>query len=174
MIIIKEMCLDDITSDMLSDFHHHQLITETWVKNHEWELVKTSDLREWNVEKRQWIPEYLKEQIGCGGSVVAAYDDDILIGFGSVDGCLAGESAKYANLTMLFVDDNWKRKGIGRKLFEKLCMCARRMEADRLFISSIASAETVAFYFSMGCEDASEVIPAYVDTEQDRYLEYSI
>ena len=174
MIKTKELYVNDITSDMLSDFHHHQLITEKWVKNHVWELVETSELREWDDEKRLWIPNYLKEQIGRGSSVVAAYDGDVLIGFGSLDGCLAGESAKYANLTMLFVDDKWKRKGIGKNLFDKLCMCARNMGADKLFISSIASAETVAFYFSMGCEDAGEIIPAYVDTEQDRYLEYSI
>ena len=174
MIYIRELKSDDIASDMLLNFNHHQLITEKWVKNHVWELVKTSELREWDDEKRQWIPEYLKKQIERGGSVVAAYDGDVLIGFGSVDGCLAGESAKNANLTMLFVDDKWKRKGIGKKLFIKLCMCARNMGAEKLFISSIASAETVAFYFSMGCEDAGEIIPAHVDTEQDRYMEYSL
>ena len=46
------------------------------------------------------------------------------------------------------------------------------MKADKLFISAIPAVETIAFYFSMGCEDTMEMIPEYVDTEQDRYLEY--
>lgn len=46
------------------------------------------------------------------------------------------------------------------------------MMADKLFISAIPAVETIAFYFSMGCEDTMEMIPEYVDTEQDRYLEY--
>ena len=44
-----------------------------------------------------------------------------LVGFCSVDGRLAGKTVKYANLTMLFVDDKWKRKGVGRRLFDKIC-----------------------------------------------------
>lgn len=79
---------------------------------------------------------------------------------------------KHANLTMLFVDDKWQRKGIGRLLFHEICIYARRLGAEKLFISAIPSIETISFYHSLGCTDADEVIPEYVDTEEDRYLEY--
>jgi len=137
-------------------------------------LTEASDLREWDKEKRIWISEYLCQQMKRGGSTVAAFDGDVLVGFCCVDGYLLGKTAKYANLTMLFVDDKWKRKGIGRKLFEKNCRNAAKMKADKLFISGIPSLETVAFYFNMGCEDAKEIISEYIDTEQDRYLEFSL
>lgn len=173
MIEVKNLTTEDISSGMLLNFHHHQIITEKWVNSSgKWELVKTSDLREWNEEKRKWISEYLCRQIERGGSVVAAYAGDILAGFCCVDGCLAGKTAKYANMTMLFVDDNWKRKGVGRKLFENICIFAKRMNADKLFISAIPSADTIAFYFRIGCEDAREIISEYVDTDEDRYLEF--
>ena len=48
------------------------------------------------------------------------------------------------------------------------------MNADKLFISAIPSFETVSFYLSMGCKDANEIIFEYVDTDEDRYLEYSL
>ena len=48
------------------------------------------------------------------------------------------------------------------------------MKADKLFISAVPSFETVAFYFSMGCQDTQELIEEYMDTEHDRYLEYSL
>ena len=173
MIKIKSLTMNDIAPEMLLNFNHHQVINEKWVKkNKTWELTTTSELREWNDEKRIWISDYLRQQIERGGSAVGAFAEDILVGFCCVDGFLAGNTAKYANITMLFVDDNWKRKGVGKKLFERICLCAVKMKADKLFISAIPSFDTIAFYHYMGCEDAKEIISEYVDTEQDRYLEY--
>ena len=172
---IKDLTTDDITLDMLLNFNHRQIITKQWVKcNNTWELTETSSIREWNKEKRIWIPKYLCQQIERGGAAVAAFDSDTFIGFCCMDGGLAGEGAKYANMTMLFVDDNWKRKGVGKKLFSRICMHAAEMKADKLFISAVPSFETIAFYFSMGCQDTQELIEEYMDTEYDRYLEYSL
>lgn len=175
MIRISDLFIDGIESDMFLNFNHHQLITKKWVKkDNKWELVDADNLREWSKEKRIWITKYLNEQIERGGSVKIAYDGGILVGFCSVDGYLLGNTARYANLTMLFVDDEWKRNGIGKCLFEEICKSAVKMNAEKLFISAIPSLETIAFYFSMGCEDAKEIISEYIDTENDRYLEYSL
>ena len=175
MIEVKDLTINDISSDMLLNFNHRQIITDKWVnRNNRWELAATSDLREWNTKKRIWISDYLRQQIERGGSVVAAFAGDILVGFCCVDGYLVGKTAKYANMTMLFVDDKWKRKGVGRKLFEKICIYAKRMNADKLFISAIPSFDTIAFYFNVGCEDAREIISEYVDTDKDRYLEFAL
>ena len=70
-------------------------------------------------KKKKWISQYLQQQIERGGFVVAAFDEDILIGFCSIDGYLLGKTAKYANMTMLFVDDRYKRKGIEKNCFLK-------------------------------------------------------
>ncbi|MDO4332488.1 MAG: GNAT family N-acetyltransferase [Eubacteriales bacterium] len=78
------------------------------------------------------------------------------------------------SIFLLFVDDEWKRKGVGKALFEAICKCAFVNGADKLFISAIPSVETIAFYFSMGCTDAEEIITDYIDTENDRYLEYRL
>ena len=98
----------------------------------------------------------------------------MLVGFACIDGELLGKTANYANLTMLFVDNEWKRKGVGKKLFHEICKCAVKMKAEKLYISAVPSFETVAFYFSMGCEDTKEVIEDFVDTKQDRCMEYSL
>ena len=173
MIEYKTLSVTDIVPDMLINFNHYQRIKKKWVRNNKvWELRDASDMREWNHEKRIWITEYLRRQIERGGSVVVAFNGDIIVGFCCVDGYLLGKTAKYANMTMLFVDDNWKRKGIGKKLFHEICKCAVNMQADKLYISAIPSVETIAFYFSMGCEDTKEMIADYMDTENDRYLEY--
>lgn len=48
------------------------------------------------------------------------------------------------------------------------------MGAEKLFISAVPSEETVAFYIAMRCRDAEEMIPEFVDTPEDRYLEYDL
>ncbi len=175
MMEIKNLTIKDISSDMLLNFNHRQIITKKWVRRTDrWELTKAFELREWDEEKRKWIAAYLGRQIERGGLVIAAFAENILVGFCSVDGGLSGNTAKYANMTMLFVDDNWKRKGIGRNLFERICVCAAKLNADKLFISAIPSRETIAFYFALGCEDAGEIVTEYVDTDEDRYLEYAL
>ena len=173
MVKIIPLNTKNIASEMLFDFCHHQVITKTYIHdNNEWKTTDTHILREWSLEKKKWISQYLQQQIERGGFAVAAFDEDILIGFCSIDGCLLGKTAKYANMTMLFVDDRYKRKGIGKKLFFEICNRARQLKADKIFISAIPSVETVNFYFHIGCKDAMEMIPEYVDTKQDRSMEF--
>lgn len=115
-------------------------------------------LREWSAEKRKWITEYMLRQ-SIGAALCLAH---IVMKDGSafccIDGVISGETAKYANLTMLFADDYWKRRGIGKLLFQKVCRYAFTIGAEELFISAIPSAETIAFYQSMGCTDANEIL----------------
>lgn len=173
MISIIELDSGKIQQNMLMDFHHQQIIKRKWIMDNDWKLVGCSDLREWSIEKRIWITHYLQQQVKRGGTVLGAFEKEVLVGFCCIDGYLLGKTAQYANLTMLFIDDEWKRQGIGKLLFENICKCAVKMKADKLFISAIPSFETIAFYFNMGCVDAKEIIQEYVDTENDRYLEFS-
>lgn len=170
---IKQLTIADITPGLLDGFVHCQKITRKWVKkNNVWELSEASILREWSNEKRIWIKEYMCQQIDRGGITVGAFFHKQLAGFCCVDGIVSGRLAKYANLTMLFVDDNWKRNGIGKLLLQEARKHACRLGAEKIFISAIPSQETIAFYFKMGCADASEIVEPFVDSEDDRYLYY--
>ncbi len=174
-ISLRRLNISDLHPQMLIDFHKIQSITSKWVKKDgAWELEKASALRQWDEAKKVWMAQYLRQQLDRNGCVLGAFENNRLIGFAAVDGGIKGQSGKYANLTLLFIDDNWKRRGIGTKLFRQACLCAAGMGADKLFISAVPSYETVAFYFKMGCLDAEEVIDEFVDTEFDRYLEYSL
>lgn len=174
-VVIKRLHTSDISPGLLDTFSHSQKITKKWIKyREEWVLTDVSILREWSPEKRIWISEYMSRQINHGGITVGAFYGAQLVGFCCVDGVLSGDSAKYANLTMLFIDDAWKRNGIGKMLFQKACRHAMVLGAEKLFISAIPSVETIAFYLKMGCCDAKEIVEVFVDSEDDRYLEIQI
>lgn len=174
-VVIKVLNSSDIYPEMFADFRHRKVITEKWVKiEGHYELIKTDEVAEWGKEKKIWVSSYMNQQIKNGGQVAAAFSGDRIIGFASLGGDIEEASGKYVNLTMLFVDDEWQRQGVGTALFRRICALAKGMKADKIFISAVPSRETIAFYFKMGCRDASCVPENFVDTEDDRYLEYDL
>ena len=99
---------------------------------------------------------------------MGGFAGDLLAGFLALDGRFGGAAGRTLNLAMLFVDDRYQR------LFAAGMERARRMGAETVFLSAVPTEETVAFYFAMGCEDAEEVVPKFVDTPDDRYLRFSL
>lgn len=174
-ITIRFLKPSDIYPQMLQSFHHKQVISNKWIKKEEhYELIDTHEVREWDTDKRVWITQYLCQQMNRGGFALGAFCGNRMVGFASLDGILKGIPEKYANLTMLFVDDEWRRQGIGKGLFKQICLCAEKMKADKVFISAIPSFDTISFYLKLGCTDAQYIVDSFVDTQQDRYLEYSL
>jgi len=171
---VRRLHKNEIGTDFLKEFGHRQHITRQWIKCADNWLMEDCDLlREWQDEKRVWLAEYLSEQ-SEKGAVFGAFDGAQLTGFCAVDNTLSGNTAKYVNLTLLFVDDARQREGIGRQLFNAACGYALEIGAEKLFISAVPSYETVAFYFALGCIDASEIIEEFIDTEEDRNMEFNL
>jgi len=172
MTIYRKITQNEIHMNYFASFKHNQQWNRQWVKqDNVWVLKQIEGSRSWPFEKRVWISQYLKEQIHNGGFTIGAFQDNQIIAFVCVDGKIIDD---YANLTMLFVDDGFKRLGIGRKLFEIAKKEALLNGAKKIFISAIPSEETILFYFSVGCKDAERIILDFVDTEKDRYLEISL
>ena len=174
-ITIRLLTPSDIYPEMLESFNRKQIISDKWVKNgNRYELIKTDEVRDWSSEKKIWLSQYLLQQMNSGGFAAGAFAESKFVGFSCLDGVLQGIAEKYVNLAMLFVDDDWKRKGIGKMLFTQMCLCAEQMKADKIFISAIPAYDTISFYLNLGCVDAQYVIDSFVDTENDRYLEYNL
>ena len=166
---VRKLIAADLRPGLLDDFNHVQNWTEQWVRTDTgWQLEPLSASRFWDAEKRGWMVSYLQEHLDRGGKLFGAFDGGRLIGFAAVDSPVV---EGYAPLSLLFVDDRYKRKGLGNALFRCAAAAATELGARKLFISSIPSKETVAFYFAMGCTDAMQCIPAFVDSETDRWLE---
>lgn len=172
MIVYRKMVAEDLCDSTLAYFCHNQIWHRQWVKKeNRWVLEEHDGSRCWDAEKRVWVSGYIKEQLQRGGRAVAAFDGEQLVAFACVDGKLQGDSVRYANLAMIFVDDRYQKRGIGKKLMNTVKKDAIEMGADILFVSAIPSEETVAFYLSIGCRDAERIIPEFVDAEKDRLLE---
>ena len=165
----------DISDRFLDGFHHIQEWTKQYRrKDNTLELFDVFKTRVWSDEKRLWIASYLKDTVENGGIVLGAFEGEVLVGFAAIDGAVRGNVGRYINLSMLFVDDHHKRRGIGKALLNHSISEAKKLGGEKLFISSIPSFETVSFYLSMGAVFASEIVENLVDTEEDIYLEIKL
>lgn len=59
-------------------------------------------------------------------------------------------------------------------LFLNAVNIGKKKGAEKFFISSVPSEETIAFYQMFGARDAEEIIEDFVDTPNDRYMEFSL
>lgn len=173
--LIRKVNPAELDGAFLWDFDTYQCYHKMWEKKDgTWGLKRTHIVRQWNDGKKLQITSYLKWLLQEGGHVLGAFAEDRLVGFLALDRDFGGAEREYLNLSMLFVDARYQRRGVGRYLFGECVKTASALGARKLFISSIPAENTVAFYFAMGCRDAEEVIPQWVDMPYDRYLEYSI
>lgn len=162
----------DISDRFLDGFHHIQEWTKQYRrKDNTLELFDVFKTRVWSDEKRIWIASYLKDTVENGGIVLGAFEGEVLVGFAAIDGAVRGNVGRYINLSMLFVDDHHKRRGIGKALLNHSISEAKKLGGEKLFISSIPSFETVSFYLSNKAEFSKETIDEFIDTEEDIYLE---
>lgn len=162
----------DISDRFLDGFHHIQEWTKQYRrKDNALELFDVFKTRVWSDEKRLWIASYLKDTVENGGIVLGAFEGKVLVGFAAIDGAVRGNVGRYINLSMLFVDDHHKRRGIGKALLNHSISEAKKLGGEKLFISSIPSFETVSFYLSNKAEFSKETIDEFIDTEEDIYLE---
>jgi GNAT superfamily N-acetyltransferase len=92
-----------------------------------------------------------------GGTLVGAFDTDALAGFAIYQPHLA---AGMANLSVLYVSRNYRRKGLGSLLAGEVARLARADGARRLYVSATQSGPTIEFYRSHGFEPTDEPNPA--------------
>jgi len=117
----------------------------------------------------------LKETFKDGGFALGAFDGERLIGFCSVNREIFGSHYKYVLLDQIFISAEYKRKGIGKRLFLMSTEQAKLWGADKFYICAGSSEDTLAFYNSLGCVEAVEINQGlYEADENDVQLEYDL
>jgi GNAT superfamily N-acetyltransferase len=106
-----------------------------------------------------WRP--LLEQ---GGTLLGAFDGDVLSGFAIYRARIAEGTA---NLAVLHVSRSHRRRGVGALLAREVARRARADGAGRLYVSATPSVSTVEFYRSLGFEPTDEPDPTLFALEPE-------
>lgn len=91
-----------------------------------------------------------------GGTLIGAFDGDVLVGFAIYRPQL---EEGMANLAVLHVSRSHRRRGIASRLTGEVARLARSHGAGRLYVSATPSGPTVEFYRSHGFEPTDEPNP---------------
>ena len=104
-----------------------------------------------------------------------AFDGGRIIGFAIVSHRIFGTASRYVQLVCFQISEEYRRQGIGRKLFSLACEEARRLGAEKLYISAHSSKESQAAYRALGCTPAEEVNEGLAAAEPfDVQMEYRL
>ncbi len=97
------------------------------------------------------------------------------MGFASVENKPLGSRNQYRELRYLHVSREHRGRGLGRQLFRLCCEAARQLGAEKLYIGAHPAVETQAFYASLGCVPAAEIVPEILALEpRDLQLECTL
>ncbi len=174
-ITYKELTIDECSR--IKEIDASQYIKRAWrTVNEERQLVEI------NYQDPTWPNGYehhydnLKRTILNQGSAIGAFDSEgRLVGFATVDRHFFGDSYNYVLLDQLFVTLENRGKGLGKTLFTLSSKAARDWNADKIYICAGSAEETIAFYFAIGCTEASEINKEFYESDpRDFQMEFSL
>ena len=172
----KRLDNHNFTGHSLDDFVRRQTVTECWRKiDNDWKLVTNVYEENWSQAQCREIAEDVVHHINLDQTGFGAFDGERIIGFATVSHRIFGAAARYVQLVCFQISEEYRRQGIGRKLFSLACEEARRLGADKLYISAHSSKESQAAYRALGCTPAEEVNEGLAAAEPfDVQMEYRL
>ncbi len=167
---------NNFTGRSLDDYVRHQTVTECWRKTgNGWKLVPNVYEQNWSQTECREIAQEVASGINLDQTSFGAFDGGRIIGFATVSHRVFGAAAKYVQLVCLQVSEEYRRQGVGRKLFSMACEEARRLGAEKLYISANSSKESQAAYRALGCGFAEEINAELAAAEPfDVQMEYRL
>lgn len=158
----------------LDRFVRHQQVKECWRKaDGQWKLVPIEFEENWSVKQCREIAADVALHMAKDQTAIGAFDGEEVVGFITISHRLFGNSANYAELVCFQVSEPYRGKKIGKTLFTQACEEAKRLGADKLYISAHSSKESQAAYQALGCVHAAEINQKLAEEEPcDVQLEY--
>ncbi len=162
----RHLTIADMKEGLLRDFIRRQEVTEVRRKlDGQWQTVPCPYVDDWTGQQRAAVIWILGEILARGGKVFGACVDGKLKGLIAVEHTPMGSRGQYREVCGFWVSADCRGRGIGRKLFDIAKLEARRLGAEKLYISSHPAVETQAFYAAMGCVEAQEYSEEHVARE---------
>ena len=144
MIHYRNLYEDEIELGLFKNFIRHQVVQKCWRKeNGKWIVKDAPFIDDWAERDYRELITHLKNTIASGGFVYAAFQNNRLKGFVSVENEFLDE---YLDLSNIHVSEDMRNCGIGTALFTEAAKWAKKHGATKLYISAHSAIESQAFY----------------------------
>jgi predicted N-acetyltransferase YhbS len=131
------------------------------------------DMQGWPPGEAELYLPLLFDCFDRGGFFCGAFDGGSVAGVAVLESRFIGSRGDQLQLKFLHVGRPYRRRGLGKTLFELAAKRARELGAKKLYISATPSENTIGFYLRIGCTLAREIDRELYDLEPDDiHLEY--
>jgi len=155
---------NDISNDMLMGFRRYTKTTHVHrLVNGRIQLLPEEFEEDWSDDRLREIASYLHDCAARGGTVIVGRDKKRVIAFANLEPKLYPHG--YIHVPFIHVSLEYRKQGIGRRLFALLEDAARQTAAIKLYISTHPSVESQEFYQSVGCQPVVHIISELYDKE---------
>lgn len=166
MLLYRTLTEAEIERNLFASFIRRQIVVNCVRRKADgWTVQEDPFVDDWTEEDYSLLIACLKRTVRTGGFVYAAFCDEVLKGFVSVEPEGFGGENRYLDLSALHVSEDMRRHGIGNTLFQAAKYWAVEKGARKLYISAHSAVESQAFYRAMGCVEACEYHMAHVKKE---------
>lgn len=160
MISIELLSENNFNEYSLDRFERKQEVKNVYRKiGAEYTLVSMPYTEDWSLEKKR---EAARDISSNDFISYVALDGDKTAGFIGLKKQLTDS---YMIVDLMQVSAEYRRMGIGKKLFDMGKLEAKKAGAEALYISACSSEETIAFYKAMGAVVTDEPIKEIADDE---------
>lgn len=129
----------------------------------------------WPAGEPEHYTPFLMECFDHGGHFWGAFAGELLIGTVVLENRFVGKAKDTLQMKFLHISKNFRKQGLGKKLFTLAAQQAVELEARKIYISASPSENTVNFYLRMGCVLVSEVDEGLFALEPDDiHLEFDL
>ena len=178
---MDEMIYSPLTAEnfgprSLDGFVRRQHVRECWRRTDgALTLLPVEYIEDWTLEERREAAAQVLQAVENGGAAFGAFSGGEVAGFAAVAGERLGSNKQYADLSLFYVSEPFRGRGIGGALFRMACAAARKMGAEKLYISAHSAREVMAVYWALGCVEAEEPDPHHAAAEPcDVQLEFRL
>ena len=161
LITYGRITRENFSTASLDGFIDRQEVTECWRRvDGQWKLLPIAYTDESGPDAQTVL-----DALEAGHPAYGAWAEGEVVGLALLDRERFGSAGQYVDLAEFYVSLPYRRRGIGRRLFELACQGARELGASKLYISAHSARESIAAYRSYGCVEAEEVNQALAEKE---------
>jgi len=175
-IIYVELTADNFYFNSLDNFERRQIVKNCWRKVGDgYTLTSVAYIEEWSLSERRELAEKILHCVSSGSVAYGAMENNSIVGFALIIDKRFGSKNQYVDLAEFYVSEPYRRKGIGKVLFQMACAAAKKFGGKKLYISAHSAEESIAAYKSYGCTLAKEINKTLAEKEPcDLQLEFEL
>jgi GNAT superfamily N-acetyltransferase len=157
MILVRQMNLED--SFRIRDIDRSETIDLIYQCKNGFleEIMAGHECSNWVEDDYMEIISRYEHELKNGGTAFGAYKGDKLVGFGVLANKFRGKEYNQLQIDLMYVTREYRRQGIGSRIFNALSKAAIEKGAELLYISSTETESAVKFYSSHDSRITSEV-----------------